>query len=164
MVAKFLDLNKPWSCKYDKKKWHVWLSCAWLHSGTRRWPIRFYHRLTANDRLCQERLMKSRNLATVVTWCHKSPPYSFLCVLYTIHAYNTSNVHQPFFRIEHHPNGDQTQFSPNDIHRSSRAKSMRINKMITRKKSLVFYQILPTNSSRKCMEISLENLYVDIRA
>ena len=39
---------------------------------------------------------------------------------------------------------------------------MRINKMITKRKILIFYQILSTNSSRKCMEISLENLYVDI--
>ena len=31
-------------------------------------------------------------------------------------------------------------------------------------KYLIFYQILLTNSSRKCMEISLENLYVDIGA
>ena len=36
------------------------------------------------------------------------------------------------------------QFSPNDIHRLSRAKYMSINKMITRKKTLIFYQILPT--------------------
>ena len=50
-----------------------------------------------------------------------------------VHAYNTCNVHQPFISIEHHPIGDQTQFSPKDIHRSSRAKSMRINKMITGK-------------------------------
>ena len=32
------------------------------------------------------------------------------------------------------PNIDQHQFSPNDIHRMSRAKSMRINKMITKRK------------------------------
>ena len=28
----------------------------------------------------------------------------------------------------------------------------------------IFYQILSTNSLRKCMEISLENFYVDIGA
>ena len=31
-----------------------------------------------------------------------------------------------------------------------------------REKSLIFYQILSTNFLRKCMKISLENLYVDI--
>ena len=37
---------------------------------------------------------------------------------------------------------------------------MRINKMITQDK--IYYEIiLSTNSLRKCMEISLENLYVD---
>ena len=33
-----------------------------------------------------------------------------------------------------------------------------------REKSLIFYQILSTNSLRKCIETSLENLYVDIGA
>ena len=35
--------------------------------------------------------------------------------------------------------------------------------MITQlaRESSSYYQILPTNSLRKCMEISLENLYVD---
>ena len=32
------------------------------------------------------------------------------------------------------PNSDQHQFSPNKIHRLSRAKSMRINKIITKRK------------------------------
>ena len=30
--------------------------------------------------------------------------------------------------------------------------------------ALIFYQILPTNSLRKCMETSLRNLYMDIGA
>ena len=30
--------------------------------------------------------------------------------------------------------------------------------------ALIFKQILPTNSLRKCVEISLENLYLDIGA
>ena len=39
---------------------------------------------------------------------------------------------------------------------------MRIDKVITKgENALIFYQILPTNSLRKCMEISSENLYVD---
>ena len=39
---------------------------------------------------------------------------------------------------------------------------MRINKMITKgKNALIFYQI--THSVRKCKEISLKNLYVDMR-
>ena len=62
------------------------------------------------------------------------------------------------------PNSDQRQFSPNNIHRLSSATSMRINQMITRRKISDLYQFLPTNSVRKCMEISLENLFVDIGA
>ena len=42
---------------------------------------------------------------------------------------------------------------------------MRINKVIIQEKNtLIFYQILSTHSFRKCMEISLENLYVDTGA
>ena len=41
MVAKFAVLNNPWSCKYD-----VWLSCAWLQSGTKQQPILFFNRST----------------------------------------------------------------------------------------------------------------------
>ena len=36
--------------------------------------------------------------------------------------------------------------------------------MITKKKCLDHYQILSTHSLTKCMEISLENFYVDIGA
>ena len=42
---------------------------------------------------------------------------------------------------------------------------MRINEMITkRENALIFYQILSTTSLKKCIEISLENCYVDIEA
>ena len=42
---------------------------------------------------------------------------------------------------------------------------MRINKIITEeKKALIFDQILSTHSLRKYIEISLEDLYVDIGA
>ena len=62
------------------------------------------------------------------------------------------------------PNSVQNQFSPNDIHRLLRVKSTRIHKMISKRKIFDFPQIVSTNSLRKCMEISLENLYVDIGA
>ena len=39
---------------------------------------------------------------------------------------------------------------------------MRINKMITQDK--IYYQILSSNSLRKCIEIGQENLYWDIGA
>ena len=39
---------------------------------------------------------------------------------------------------------------------------MRFNKYHLRENTLIFYQILPTNSLRKCIKISLENLYVVI--
>ena len=61
-------------------------------------------------------------------------------------------------------NSDQHQFSPDDIHRLSRDKVMRINKMIIWEKCFDLFSILPTNSLRKCTEISLENFYVDIGA
>ena len=35
---------------------------------------------------------------------------------------------------------------------------------LQRDQTLIFYQILPTDFLRKCMEISMENLYADIGA
>ena len=40
---------------------------------------------------------------------------------------------------------------------------MSVDKMVTKgENALIFYQILSTNSSRKCKVIRQENLYVDI--
>ena len=40
---------------------------------------------------------------------------------------------------------------------------MRVDKMVAKgENALILYQIFSTNSSWKCMEISQENLYVDI--
>ena len=41
------------------------------------------------------------------------------------------------------PNGDQHQFSPNNIHRLSSATSMRINQMITKRKISDLLSISP---------------------
>ena len=54
------------------------------------------------------------------------------------------------------PNGDQHQLSPNDIHTLSRDTVMRIDEMITKVKKCI--------ALTKCMEVSLENLYVYIGA
>ena len=62
------------------------------------------------------------------------------------------------------PNGDQRQFSPNNIHTSPREKVMRIKKMITKKKCLDLLSNSLNTFFKKCIEISLENLYVDIGA
>ena len=50
---------------------------------------------------------------------------------------------------------DQHEISPHNIDTSSREKVIRINGMNTRRK---------LHTIRKCMEISEENLYVDIGA
>ena len=44
----------------------------------------------------------------------------------------------------------------------SRCSSEYLNRIF--EEYLIFYQILSTNSSRKCLETSLENLHVDIDA
>ena len=76
MIAKFLDLDKPWSCNMaekNKKNRHVWLSYAWLHSRTQTVAHFFLPSLdNANGRLCQERLLRSRRFPTVLTWRHTS--------------------------------------------------------------------------------------------
>ena len=53
---------------------------------------------------------------------------------------------------------DQHRFSPNKINISSRETVGRILKKVTKGK------ILSTNLLRKCVKISLENVYVDIEA
>ena len=63
------------------------------------------------------------------------------------------------------PKSDKRQFSLNNINTQSRNKVVRINeKNHKRENALIFYQILSTNSLRKCIETSLENFYVDIGA
>ena len=62
------------------------------------------------------------------------------------------------------PNSDQQQFSPNDVYTLSRDKVTRINKMMTKEKVLWSFIIFPQLILKKGMEISLENLNVDIRA
>ena len=62
------------------------------------------------------------------------------------------------------PNSDQQQFSPNDIHTLSRDIVTRINKMMTKEKMPWYFIKFPQLILKKGMEISLENLNVDIRA
>ena len=63
------------------------------------------------------------------------------------------------------PNSDQHEFSPNNIHMLPlREIVMRVNKMSIIEKMLICHQSLSTNSSKKCMKISMEKLYVDIGA
>ena len=53
---------------------------------------------------------------------------------------------------------DQHQLSPNDIHTLPRNMVMRVNKMTAKEQNaLICYQILSSNSLKKCMEISPEN-------
>ena len=62
------------------------------------------------------------------------------------------------------PSSDQHQFSPNKTNTASTEKRMsKIKKVITKREyTLIVNQILITNSVGKHMEISVENLCVDI--
>ena len=62
------------------------------------------------------------------------------------------------------PSSDQHQFSPMISIDCQEQSLWELIKWSQSEKSLIFYQILSTNSIRKCIEISLENLYVDIGA
>ena len=63
------------------------------------------------------------------------------------------------------PNSVQDQFSPYNYPYTVKGISYENQKNDhPREFTLIFEQILSTNSLRKCMEISLENLYVDARA
>ena len=62
------------------------------------------------------------------------------------------------------PSSDQDQISANNIHTLSRDKLWELIKWSHKRNALIYHQILSTHSLRKCIEISLENLYVDTGA
>ena len=62
------------------------------------------------------------------------------------------------------PDSDQHQYSPNNIHMLPREMVMRINKMITKEKMRWSFTKFSQLFLRKCMKVSMENLYVDIGA
>ena len=69
MEAKFPDLNKPWSCKYDTNDFPVH-HCTQEQNGN---PYFFFHGFdNAKCHLCQERLLRYRNFANMVKWRHAS--------------------------------------------------------------------------------------------
>ena len=69
MVENFWISTNPWSCNGRKKR-HVWLSCAWLLSGTTRQPI-----LSTIVGRCWCPFVHTNVTATLVTWRHTSPLY-----------------------------------------------------------------------------------------
>ena len=67
MVAKFLDLDNLWSCKHDRKKrrkilTRITILCM-IAFGDKTVAHNFIPSFdNANGRLCQERLLRTRNL------------------------------------------------------------------------------------------------------
>ena len=71
MVAKFLDLNKPWSCKYSRNN-NKKLTCLTFLCMIALRNKTVTHTIlppfdNANGRLCQEGLLRNRHFATMVT-------------------------------------------------------------------------------------------------
>ena len=89
MVAKFLDLNKPCSWKYGRKKKKKWTCMTFLYMVALRNKTIAHTFLSpldnSNGRLCQERLLRYENFATMVTRRHTS----LLCIRYT--CYNLAS-------------------------------------------------------------------------
>ena len=85
-----------------------------------------------------------------------------MCLEEMLQKNNNSQLHEQFNPLS--ANSDQDQFSPNNIHTLSTDKLWELIKWSPKKNALIFYQILSTHSLGKCMEISLENLYVDTGA
>ena len=78
MEAKFLDLNKPWSCKYGKqKKWTRMTAFLWLHDCTQKQNDSPYY--SSIDWWCKwlspSRKTKFRHFATMVRGSHTFPLY-----------------------------------------------------------------------------------------
>ena len=62
-----------WQIKTTKKKWHAGLSCALLHSGTKRWPIPFFHRSTMQTDISVKTIVEIKQFASLLTWLHTFP-------------------------------------------------------------------------------------------
>ena len=81
MVTKFLDLNKPWSCKYCSKenKENEKIDRTFLCMIAPRNKMVAHTFLppfnNANSHVCEQRLLRFKNFATMVTWCQTSPRY-----------------------------------------------------------------------------------------
>ena len=70
MVAKSLDLNKPWSRKYGGKKRKEMIRITFPYIvalWNKTVAPSFFHRSTMQMAVCQERLLRSTNVATMVT-------------------------------------------------------------------------------------------------
>ena len=81
METKFLDLNKPWSCKHDSKSEKNDMYDFPAHDCTRKQNDSPYFSSivkfdNANGRLYQERMLRSRNFAAMTTWRHP-PPFCY---------------------------------------------------------------------------------------
>ena len=78
VMSSFHGSKISWSCKYGEKKKkrknrHVWLSCAWYIVKNKTVGHTFLLSFdNTNGHFCQDRLLRSRNLATMVTWRHTS--------------------------------------------------------------------------------------------
>ena len=57
---------------WQKKNWHVWLSCTWFHLGTKRqYPKLFFHCLFSKMAISVKQVwLRSRNFVTIITWHH----------------------------------------------------------------------------------------------
>ena len=80
------------SQKTKKKNWQVWLSYAWLNSGTKRWPILFFHRWSMVMAVSVKNDCGDRNFATMVTWRHTSISISVSSVQQQIALYQPSRM------------------------------------------------------------------------
>ena len=88
-VEKSLDLDKPWSWKYGRKKTKTltWRLAWWLLSGTKLYAILFFHRSTTQIAISDKKdCCEIKKFATTVTWRHTSPsllhfPHSFALII-----------------------------------------------------------------------------------
>ena len=75
MIAKFLDLDKPWSCNMaEKNKKSTCMTFLCMITLKNITVAHFFLPSldNANGCLCQERLLRSIRFATIVTWRHTS--------------------------------------------------------------------------------------------
>ena len=113
---------------------------------------------TASFRLCDEKRF-------TIIYCHLYKVINVSLPWWKTSKTFTCGLHKNVGVFSYHtlnPLKSQHHLSPNNINKEWREEVMRIDKQITTGEMFRSHQILSTDSLRKCMETSLENLLVEI--
>ena len=120
----WLNFNHPYSLHFQGTKFSTYSCHSDLTKGRVQGSLGIYHTGKSSKPFNHKgwEFQLRKGIIIITLW-------KYIC------RQLISGIYVHLCGIKHlRPNSDQHQFSPNRIHRLSRAKSMRINKMITKRK------------------------------